>query len=136
MRAQKRDTLRTQKCARRRRRRAHFCALPVSRFCARICQLAHGFWHGVQIIWPPTVLTRNVSGIRLAGINTCAAICLCSWCQQPFTRHRESSCVQPCASSCPHSVCETLCSALVKSNIHAYQPLAFAFANGRSSGMT
>ena len=64
-RAQKCHTLRTQKCARRRRRRAHFCALPVSRFCARICQLAHEIWHGVQIIWPPTVTLSTQKRTRL-----------------------------------------------------------------------
>ena len=55
MRARKSDTFRTRKRARRRKPRAHFCALHVSRFCARFCQLAHEIWHDVQIIWPPTV---------------------------------------------------------------------------------
>ena len=70
MRAQKRDTGSAQKCARRLRRRAHFCVLRVSRFCARICQLAHEIWHGVQIIWPPTVLILLVIFLNIFG-ETC-----------------------------------------------------------------
>ena len=64
LRAQEHHTLIARKCARRRRRRAHFRALPVSRSCARICQLAHENWHDVQIIWPLTVFVLLLQKVK------------------------------------------------------------------------